>query len=77
MDILCLQEPFYFEGMVQSYNTPNLIKLQPQNCEKAWVTAVVKNDKVDALVNVGYECENIMWFKVMAGDHVIVIINYN
>ena len=39
------------------------------------MTAVVKNDKVDALVNVGYESENIMCFKVMAGDHVIVIIN--
>ena len=74
LDILCLQEPFYFEGKVRGYNTPNLIKLQPQNCEMAWVTAVVKNDKVDALVNVGYESEN-MCFKVMAGDHVIVIIN--
>ena len=75
LDILCIQEPFCFKGKVRGYNAPNLTKIQPQNCEKPWVAAVVKNDKLDVLTNVGSECEHIMCFKVITGDSDFIIIN--
>ena len=75
LDILCIQEPFCFKGKVRGYNAPNLAKIQPQNCEKPWVTAVVKNDKVDVLTSVGSECKHIMCFNVITGDSVFAIIN--
>ena len=49
LDILCLQEPFCYKGKVRGYNSPDLIKIQPQNCDKAWVAVVVINDKLEAL----------------------------
>ena len=42
-DILCLQEPFCYNGNGRwSLNSRNLIKIRQQNCEKTWVAAVVK-----------------------------------
>ena len=75
-DILCLQEPFCYNGKVRwSLNSPNLIKIQQQNCEKTWVAAVVKNDKLDVLTNVGNKCEHITCFKVMTDDSEFIMLN--
>ena len=75
LDILCLQEPFSYKGKVKGYNSPSLMKIQPQNSEKAWVAAAVNKDKVDVLLNVGNECDHIMCFKVLIRDLEFIIIN--
>ena len=75
LDILCLQEPFPYKRKVRGYNSPSLIKIQPQNSEKAWVAAAVNKEKVDVLLNVGNECDHIMCFKVLIRDLEFIIIN--
>ena len=75
LDILCLQEPFCYKGKVRGYNSPDLIKIQPQNCDKAWVAAVIKNDKLEVLTSVGNECEYVMCFEVLTGNSEFIIIN--
>ena len=75
LDILCLQEPFSYKGKVRGYNSPSLIKIQPQNSEKAWVAAAVNTNRVDVLLNMGTECDHIMCFKVLIGDLEFIIIN--
>ena len=65
LDILCIQEPFCYKGKVRGYNSPNLIKIEPQNCSYSRVAAIVNEDKVDVLLNVRDEHIKLC-FKVMA-----------
>lgn len=75
IDILCIQEPFCYKGKVRGYNSPNLTKIEPQNCSYSWVAAVVNNQKVEVLLNVGKQSEHIMCFKVMTGGTGFLIVN--
>lgn len=75
LDIVCIQEPFCYKGKVRGYNSPNLIKITPQNCGHPWVAAVVNKERVEVLLNVGDENEHILCFKVMTGDTEFVLIN--
>ena len=75
LDILCIQEPFSYKGKVRGYNSPSLVKMQPQNSKTPWVAAVAKKKNVDILTGVGDENDHIMCLKVMTGDLDFVIIN--
>ena len=75
LDVLCLQEPYCYKGKVRGYNSPNLVKIEPQDGAYSRVAAVVNKENVETLLNVGNQNEHILCFKVISGESAYIIIN--
>lgn len=75
LDILCLQEPYYFKKQVRGYAAKSLRKVQPESCDYSWVAAVVRESRVEILQGLGDQDEHVMCFKVITEATEFYIIN--
>mgnify|MGYP004604920697 CR=1 FL=1 len=47
LDVLCLQELYCYKSRIRGYNSPNLVKIEPQEGACSWVAAVVNKETVE------------------------------
>lgn len=75
IDILCIQEPYTYKGIVRGYKSPEFRTLQPNNVTNIWTAAVVDEAKIEVFQNVYQESGHILCFQVIIGNIKLYIIN--
>lgn len=74
LDILCIQEPYTYKGIVRGYTSHNFSKIQP-GVEKPWVAAIIANNKIEVFHLAHFDTPHIMCFQVMSEIENFYIIN--
>ena len=74
LDILCLQEPFCYKGKVTGCNFQTWQKSDLKTV-RIRVAAVVNQERVEILLNVGNKNEHVMCFRVISGDLEFIVVN--
>lgn len=74
IDILCIQEPYTFKGLVRGYSTQGLSIIQP-NRDNTWVAAVIQEKNVEIFHNSNLDTEHVMCFQVCTADDQFYVIN--
>lgn len=73
LDILCVQEPYTFKGIVRGYTSPGLRIIQP-NKGNAWVAAIL-DQEMEILQITNMETEHLMCFQVLTKEEQFYIVN--
>jgi len=74
VDLLCIQEPYTFKGLVRGFTAQNMTIVQP-GVDKPWVAVVVANERLEIFHLAQYDSPHVICLQVMSEQEDFYIIN--